>query len=125
MYGEPRDLHVLTHSFPTRRSSDLAEGISHCVRVAGGRGAVGGGNRRAARHRTGDGENALPAGAAAVATASRAGPPVGAYRQLSFCRGRLQRPDGAGSRSLVHVTSCRAITPLENDLWRCKPAWDY
>src|SRR3546814_14007114 len=23
MYGEPRDLHVLTHSFPTLRSSDL------------------------------------------------------------------------------------------------------
>src|SRR3546814_16300492 len=23
MYGNPRDLHVLTHSFPTRRSSDL------------------------------------------------------------------------------------------------------
>src|SRR3546814_1386610 len=23
MYGEPRNLHVLTHSFPTRRSSDL------------------------------------------------------------------------------------------------------
>src|SRR3546814_20797601 len=23
LYGDPRDLHVLTHSFPTRRSSDL------------------------------------------------------------------------------------------------------
>src|SRR3546814_21075481 len=23
VYGDPRDLHVLTHSFPTRRSSDL------------------------------------------------------------------------------------------------------
>src|SRR3546814_13618849 len=25
MYGDHRDLHGLTHSFPTRRSSDLAE----------------------------------------------------------------------------------------------------
>src|SRR3546814_13945378 len=25
-YGYPRDLHVLTHSFPTRRSSDLEPG---------------------------------------------------------------------------------------------------
>src|SRR3546814_7703589 len=25
MYGDHRDLHVLTHSFPTRRSSDLHE----------------------------------------------------------------------------------------------------
>src|SRR3546814_1947950 len=24
VYGAPRDLHVLTHSFPTRRSSDLS-----------------------------------------------------------------------------------------------------
>src|SRR3546814_15669408 len=27
-YGDHRDLHVLTHSFPTRRSSDLAEGAA-------------------------------------------------------------------------------------------------
>src|SRR3546814_15729238 len=26
-YGDHRDLHVLTHSFPTRRSSDLAGGF--------------------------------------------------------------------------------------------------
>src|SRR3546814_11174943 len=26
MYGDPRDLHVLTHSCPTRRSSDLLRG---------------------------------------------------------------------------------------------------
>src|SRR3546814_11888496 len=25
MYGDHRDLHVLTHSFPTRRSSDLGQ----------------------------------------------------------------------------------------------------
>src|SRR3546814_4777092 len=25
LYGDPRDLHVLTHSFPTRRSSDLLD----------------------------------------------------------------------------------------------------
>src|SRR3546814_20673764 len=28
LYGDPRDLHVLTHSFPTRRSSDLLCGGS-------------------------------------------------------------------------------------------------
>src|SRR3546814_8748042 len=27
-YGDHRDLHVLTHSFPTRRSSDLAWGLT-------------------------------------------------------------------------------------------------
>src|SRR3546814_18884449 len=27
-YGDHRDLHVLTHSFPTRRSSDLRESMS-------------------------------------------------------------------------------------------------
>src|SRR3546814_15273679 len=25
MYGDPRDLHLLTHSFPTRRSADLLQ----------------------------------------------------------------------------------------------------
>src|SRR3546814_1773440 len=28
MYGDPRDLHVLTHSFPTRRSSDPPQAIA-------------------------------------------------------------------------------------------------
>src|SRR3546814_11341392 len=31
-YGDPRDLHVLTHSFPTRRSSDLFR--QHFLKVA-------------------------------------------------------------------------------------------
>src|SRR3546814_10374119 len=31
-YGDHRDLHVLTHSFPTRRSSDLAAGRRACPR---------------------------------------------------------------------------------------------
>src|SRR3546814_15864303 len=30
VYGHPRDLHVLTHSFPTRRSSDLVIGEADC-----------------------------------------------------------------------------------------------
>src|SRR3546814_8357263 len=34
MYGDHRDLHVLTHSFPTRRSSDL-QGEGAAVDVAG------------------------------------------------------------------------------------------
>src|SRR3546814_21201558 len=29
LYGAPRDLHVLTHSFPTRRSSDLPVSFEH------------------------------------------------------------------------------------------------
>src|SRR3546814_16380423 len=34
-YGDHRDLHVLTHSFPTRRSSDLARDFRTRVREAG------------------------------------------------------------------------------------------
>src|SRR3546814_7934869 len=39
LYGDHRDLHVLTHSFPTRRASDLerhpvARGIEGCRRAA-------------------------------------------------------------------------------------------
>src|SRR3546814_17574558 len=30
-YGDPRDLHVLTHSFPTRRSSDLLPDYDYLV----------------------------------------------------------------------------------------------
>src|SRR3546814_10051914 len=36
-YGDHRDLHVLTHSFPTRRSSDLD---AHAARIEGGVGAA-------------------------------------------------------------------------------------
>src|SRR3546814_181954 len=32
LYGDHRDLHVLTHSFPTRRSSDLAWPCPRCCR---------------------------------------------------------------------------------------------
>src|SRR3546814_18629790 len=44
MYGDHRDLHVLTHSFPTRRSSDLIAAYSNPLskRVR---------NRRDKRHR--------------------------------------------------------------------------
>src|SRR3546814_19998930 len=31
LYGDPRDLHVLTHSFPTRRSSDLSSLAPPCA----------------------------------------------------------------------------------------------
>src|SRR3546814_14985162 len=42
-YGGPTDLHVLTHSFPTRRSSELArEGVD----ALGNRRHVGGAARR-------------------------------------------------------------------------------
>src|SRR3546814_1605103 len=34
-YGDHRDLHVLTHSFPTRRSSDLRVGAPLPDRLAG------------------------------------------------------------------------------------------
>src|SRR3546814_13943752 len=33
MYGYHRDLHVLTHSFPTRRSSDLAKVLGEYDRL--------------------------------------------------------------------------------------------
>src|SRR3546814_9429265 len=33
-YGDHRDLHVLTHSFPTRRSSDLSAGLGSAVSSA-------------------------------------------------------------------------------------------
>src|SRR3546814_15073384 len=33
LYGVPRDLHCLTHSFPTRRSSDLAEVVERWQRM--------------------------------------------------------------------------------------------
>src|SRR3546814_11056910 len=33
-YGAHRDLHVLTHSFPTRRSSDLGIRRGYCLRAA-------------------------------------------------------------------------------------------
>src|SRR3546814_9259031 len=35
MYGDHRNLHVLTHSFPTRRSSDLQRGYSIWYNSAG------------------------------------------------------------------------------------------
>src|SRR3546814_5280461 len=35
LYGYHRDLHVLTHSFPARRSSDLPVLIEHSVSVGG------------------------------------------------------------------------------------------
>src|SRR3546814_7090925 len=34
MCGDHRDLHVLTHSFPTRRSSDLVQLVECCLKVA-------------------------------------------------------------------------------------------
>src|SRR3546814_12535532 len=44
-YGDHRDLHVLTHSFPTRRSSDLTQrlfvDVYRSTRLFGREGAVG------------------------------------------------------------------------------------
>src|SRR3546814_8398350 len=53
-YGDHRDLHVLTHSFPTRRSSDLQiKGlVVQPVGVQQG-GAARGVHRRLSRHRLG------------------------------------------------------------------------
>src|SRR3546814_10509365 len=34
LYGDPRDLHLLTHSFPTRRSSDLDVILGILVEIA-------------------------------------------------------------------------------------------
>src|SRR3546814_15822855 len=51
-YGDHRDLHVLTHSFPTRRSSDLKIPPGHHLKLVGAAGFgsgqpdVGGGGRR-------------------------------------------------------------------------------
>src|SRR3546814_16601444 len=43
VYGDHLDLHVLTHSFPTRRSSDLSEGCDLCrIAFAGSRRRAGG-----------------------------------------------------------------------------------
>src|SRR3546814_20763738 len=46
MYGTPRDLHVLTHSFPTRRSSALVDYPEQPLpQIASGLPGFGPGNR--------------------------------------------------------------------------------
>src|SRR3546814_12697077 len=41
-YGDRQDLHVLTHSFPTRRSSDVEQLVCHVACLLGGEGLTTG-----------------------------------------------------------------------------------
>src|SRR3546814_13670433 len=73
LYGDHRDLHVLTHSFPTRRSSDLTLGGAACT-VGAATTAAGAGASAVSFALTGDGRDCRPSRCAFPITALRLTP---------------------------------------------------
>src|SRR3546814_1411007 len=84
-YGDHRELHVLTHSFPTRRSSDLHERLLDRPRLL--------------PEPAGAGRNRTPA----AGQLRRSGPPAG--RELH----RLFRRARQGARSEEHTSELQSL----------------